>query len=224
MAAVIEASVSTFFDALDDEDKVTAKLYVQKAAQAAEEAWQQTIGGLQGLSVTNPAVAALEHSSSASQDENSEDMDFSAPRKRLNAPQLQAQLSRLTDRTQLGRLKSTRLSAGSVLRPHDYITNVQKRLGNRPWKWKHENQMALLRRRASMTRAVLPNPSARAEWLLASIIDGALRHWGHVPPLHGGIGDHDHADSETDTATLDDDDDIASLASQPSASLQLSSL
>ena len=268
-------------------------------------------------------------------------MDFSTLRKRLNAPQLQAQLLRLTDRTRLRRLKSTLLSAGSVLTPHDYTTNVQKRFGNRAWtgfgecslcgsfldpqlehgetcstaeatrghcacvhavvcdvkladlgitterrgltasqsrpadifttaavpgrsaatdvcvaspsaaaargdaaqasfdrkfshfrdeisdsrdrgthnrplfwtadgrphpartrtwqhaadtasnrngqqmsakslqrKWKHTIQMALLRRRAPMTRAGLPNPSARAEWLLASIIDIALHHWG----------------------------------------------
>ena len=59
-----------------------------------------------------------------------------------------------------------------------------------------------------MTRAELPNPSARAEWLLA-----------------GGPGDHDHdhPDSETDTA-IPDDDDIASLASQSFASLQPSAL
>ena len=74
-----------------------------------------------------------------------------------------------------------------------------------------------------MTRAVLPNPSARAEWLVAGIIDGALHHWGHVPPLDGGLGDHDHADSETDTATPDDDDDTAALASQSFASVQPSS-
>ena len=36
-------------------------------------------------------------------------------------------------------------------------------------RWKHEIQIALLRRRASMARAVLPNPSARAEWLFAGI-------------------------------------------------------
>ena len=28
-----------------------------------------------------------------------------------------------------------------------------------------------------------PNPSARAEWLFAGIIDRALHHWGHVPLL-----------------------------------------
>ena len=77
-----------------------------------------------------------------------------------------------------------------------------------------------------MTLAVLPNPSARAEWLLASIIDRALNHIGHVPPLDGGTGDNDHADSETVTAIPDDDDDhdIASLASHPSVSVQPSSL
>ena len=73
--------------------------------------------------------------------------------------------------------------------------------------WKHEIQIALLRRKAGMARAVHPNPSARAEWLLAGIIDRALNHWGHVPALDGGLGDHD-----LDTAIPDDDDDIVSLA------------
>ena len=75
-----------------------------------------------------------------------------------------------------------------------------------------------------MTQAVLPNPSARAEWLLTGIIDRALHHWGYVPPLDGSTGDHDHADSETDTTIPDDDDGIASLASHPFESLQPSSL
>ena len=75
-----------------------------------------------------------------------------------------------------------------------------------------------------MARAVLPNLSSRAEWLFAGIVDGALHHWGHVPPLDGGPGDHDHADSETDTAIPDDDDDTASLASCSLESVQPSSL
>ena len=70
-----------------------------------------------------------------------------------------------------------------------------------------------------MTGALLPNPSARAQWLLAGIIDRALHHWSHVLPLDGGLGDYDHADSETDTAIPDDDDDIASIASQSFASM-----
>ena len=66
-----------YLSALDDEDQATAKLCVQKAAQAADEAWQQTIGGLQGPGVANQTIASLEHPGNASQDEDSDDMDFS---------------------------------------------------------------------------------------------------------------------------------------------------
>ena len=44
-------------------------------------------------------------------------------------------------------------------------------------RWKHEIKIALPRRRAAMARTVHPNPSARAEWLFAGIIDRALHHW-----------------------------------------------
>ena len=57
LAAIIGTATSTCLGALDDEDRATAKLYVQKAAQAAEVAWQQTIRGLQGPSVTHPTVS-----------------------------------------------------------------------------------------------------------------------------------------------------------------------
>ena len=74
-----------------------------------------------------------------------------------------------------------------------------------------------------MTRAILPNPSARDEWLLAGLIDRALNHWGAALPLDGGEDDDD-ADTGTDTTTpVNDGVDIASLASQPSSSLQPSS-
>ena len=58
-------------------------------------------------------------------------------------------------------------------------------------RWKHEIQIALLQRRAATARAVLPNPSATAEWLFAGVIDRALHHWGHVPVLDEGPGVHD---------------------------------
>ena len=161
LSEVIETATSTYFSALDNDEQATAKLYVQKAAQAADEAWLQTVQGQQGPGATNPTIASLEHPSSASQEQDSDDMDFSAPRKsRLSGPQLRAQLSRLTDRTRLRHLKDTLLSkgawqqvtriedlchaqvshkwlyhldacAGSVLTPHDYITNMQNRHGNR---------------------------------------------------------------------------------------------
>ena len=54
---VIETATSTYLETLDDEDRV------QKAAQAADEAWQQTIDAYTGPSVTNPTVSELEHPS-----------------------------------------------------------------------------------------------------------------------------------------------------------------
>ena len=67
----------------------------------------------------------------------------------------------------------------SMLLQELYAKSLQRR-------WKHEIQIALPRRRAEVTRAVLPNPSARAEWLLARIIDRAVHHRGYAPPLDGG--------------------------------------
>ena len=76
--AGIGTATSICLSALDGEDQATAKLYPEKAAQEADEAWQQTIGGLQGPGVTNPTIASLEHPGSSSEDEDSDDMDFSA--------------------------------------------------------------------------------------------------------------------------------------------------
>ena len=45
LAAVIETATSTYLGAVDDEDRATAQLYVRKAAQAADEALQQTVEG-----------------------------------------------------------------------------------------------------------------------------------------------------------------------------------
>ena len=72
--------------------------------------------------------------------------------------------------------------------------------------------------------AVLLNPSARAEWLFAGIIDRVVYFGRHVPALDGGPGDHDLDDSETDTATPDDDDDTVSVASYSYESVWPSSL
>ena len=75
-----------------------------------------------------------------------------------------------------------------------------------------------------MALAVFPNPSARAEWLFAGIIDRALHHWERVPALDGGLGDRDLDDLEPDTAIPDDDDDIVSFASLAHESVLPSSL
>ena len=92
-----------------------------------------------------------------------------------------------------------------------------------PHRWKHEIQIALLWRRAAMTRAVLPNMSAGQQWLLAAVMDRAASHWVRAPPLVGG--DEEDADTGTDTTAPDDDnDDIASFTSQQTAAIQTSNL
>ena len=52
LTEVIVTATSTNLSALDNDEQATAKLDVQKAAQAADEAWQQTVGGLPGPGVT----------------------------------------------------------------------------------------------------------------------------------------------------------------------------
>ena len=80
----------------------------------AHESWQHTFSGQQGPGVADPIVASLGHLGSASQEGDSDGMDFSVPRKsRLSGPQLQAQFSRLTDRSRLRRLKDTLLLMGA---------------------------------------------------------------------------------------------------------------
>ena len=106
LAAVIETVTSTYLSALDDEDKATAKLCVQKATQAADEAWQQTIGGWQ-----RPKRHKPDHRiPRTSQQCSGRRYGPLSGKSQLSAPQLQAQLSRSTDRTRLRRLKNTLLS------------------------------------------------------------------------------------------------------------------
>ena len=114
MDARIEAATAAYLQALDDSEKATAWLYLQKAAQAADESWQQTVHGHNGPTVTNPTVSEIEQSGSASQDDDDSELDFSPHLKsRLNAPQLQAQLSRLSDTTRMRRLKDALHSKGA---------------------------------------------------------------------------------------------------------------
>ena len=113
---VVEAATTANLEALDGEEKATGKFYIQKAAQAADEAWQQTVHGHNGPTVTNPRVSESAQNSSASQDDDGDDSEFTSgpPRKsRLGTPQLQAQLAPLSDRTRLRRLKNTLHSKGA---------------------------------------------------------------------------------------------------------------
>ena len=106
--AVIEAATVACVEALDGSEKATASLHLQKAAQAASESWQQTVRGHTGPTVSNPTVLEVEQSGASQDDEDDSELTFAPHRKsRLSAPQLQAQLSRLSDRTQLRRPKDT---------------------------------------------------------------------------------------------------------------------
>ena len=155
LSEVIETATSTCLSALDNDEQATAKLYVQKAAQAADEAWQQTVSGLQGPCVANPTIATLEHPSSVSQDEDSTsqrpgraDSVGRSFHDSLIGLVSGARRTRSSQRVHGSRSPGLRTChaqvshkwlyhldacAGSVLTPYDRITHVQKRLGNRIW-------------------------------------------------------------------------------------------
>ena len=79
-------------------------------------------------------------------------------------------------------------------------------------RWKHEITVAILRRRAAMSRAVVPGRSARAEWLLTGWSDAAVTNEQRAPQLDedmngdfiGGVADgpdHDGAESLNEGAS-----------------------
>ena len=80
-------------------------------------------------------------------------------------------------------------------------------------RWTHEAQIALLRRRAAMTRTVLPFTSPRDQLLRCWLVDRTSTHWTGGPLFDGG----EDVDTKTDATVLDDeddDDDIASSSDQ----------
>jgi hypothetical protein len=50
-------------------------------------------------------------------------------------------------------------------------------------RWQHEVQIAILRRRAAMARAVLPRASAQELWLLTGQTDRDINDGDRAPPL-----------------------------------------
>ena len=94
---------------LDDREKFIAQMYLQKAAQAADEVVQ----GHNGPTVANPTTAEIEQNDPTSQQEDDGDeITFVTTRKgRLDAPHLQAHLSRLSDRKWLATIKKAALLA-----------------------------------------------------------------------------------------------------------------
>ena len=99
LSALVESASVAFLDALDDAEKPTTRLYLQKAARAAEESWEQTVLGYSGPTVTNPTVPEIEQGGSASQDDDDDSEPTFTPLRKsgLGAPQLLAQLSCLIE-------------------------------------------------------------------------------------------------------------------------------
>ena len=98
-------------------------------------------------------------------------------------------------------------------------------------RWKHEVQIASLRRRPDMTRAVLPKTSEREQWLQSGLVDRTTCHWtptssssssssSFTSTSSSSEGRGDDADTETDATMLDDDDDVASSSDQDPATAE----
>ena len=57
--------------------------------------------------------------------------------------------------------------------------------------WRHDIQVANMRRRAGIGHAVLSRPSARAVWLPTGWTDAGPNRGGREQPLHGVAPDSD---------------------------------
>ena len=118
-----------------------------------KKAWQQRVQGHNGPTVTNPTVSADEQSSSASQDDYDDGgSDFTSVHRTskrsfrgcltelgrgvlkntLHSKGAGQQVTRIEDLCHT-HVSHKRLSAEKVRTPHDHVTNVQKRPGNRTW-------------------------------------------------------------------------------------------
>ena len=65
----------------------------------------------------------------------------------------------------------------------DTRNNQQASAGALVGRWKHEIQIAILRRRAAMARAVLPKATAQQMWVLEGVVDRAEAEAGRALPL-----------------------------------------
>ena len=91
-AATAQNSLFSDLGALNDSENPTSRLYLQNAAQAADEGWQQIVQGHNGSTVTRTTIPDVEQTGLTSQHD---DADFEPTfallrRGRLSAPQLQA--------------------------------------------------------------------------------------------------------------------------------------
>ena len=80
-------------------------------------------------------------------------------------------------------------------------------------RWRHEVQVALLRRRAAMMRAVMPQPSPQSDWLLTGFVQGPPDAVHRAPLVEDGDCDAEAAEDEQDAGdvTSDDDEELAAV-------------
>ena len=104
LTEVIQTATSTNLSALDNAENGKAGCSEgSSGSRRSMAANSRRIAGTRRHK--NLTIASFDHTCSASQDEDSDDSHFSAPRSsRLGASQVHAQLSRLTDRARLRRL------------------------------------------------------------------------------------------------------------------------
>ena len=113
LSSSCDTATSTNLSAVDNDEQATAQLFIQKAAQAADESWQHTVSGQQGLGVAPPTIASLDIPAPPLRVTTVMTWTSQPHKSRLSGPQLHVQPSRLTDRTRLRRLKETLLSKGA---------------------------------------------------------------------------------------------------------------
>ena len=155
LSAVVDAAETAYLASLDEVERVKAEDFLRRAKAAAEVAWGRIVHGTVGSEPAAPRIAR--DIGEGADDEVTEERGRA---RRINALQLQRELSILVDRTKVRRLIDTLRSqgawsqvdrlaelrhkdvshkwlrhldakSGSVLSAIDFVPNVQKRLGNR---------------------------------------------------------------------------------------------
>ena len=129
LAAVVETATSTYLSSIDDEDSEGG---AGSRRSLAANKWRTAVTRRH----KPDHFASLDHPGSPSQDEAGDDMDLSAKNTLLSKGAWQ-QVTRIEDLclTHVSHkwLHHLDACAPSVLTPHDDITKVRKRLGNRLW-------------------------------------------------------------------------------------------
>ena len=141
--ALVEDAAAAFLETLDDSERATALLYLPKADRAANGAFEQVAQEHHGPAVVGPTVADVQCADPTLQkDADGEQItNASARRRRLNALQLKTQVSRLSDRTKLRRLKHS-LQAKRKWQQVVWIEDLCNTHVSHKWLWTHVREVS----------------------------------------------------------------------------------